>query len=51
MGFAVLLVAFAATQSVGVEGLMERVLAAFGAAAVAALALRIARTVGSGGCR
>jgi hypothetical protein len=42
--FAVLLVATAAGGSIGAGGLFERLLAGVGAAAVAALALRIART-------
>jgi hypothetical protein len=43
IGFAALLVAFAAAESADLGGLLERLLAAYGAAAIAALALRIAR--------
>jgi hypothetical protein len=41
-GFAVLLIVLAVAEPAGVGGLLERLLAAFGAAAIAALALRTA---------
>jgi hypothetical membrane protein len=44
--FAVLLVALVVAQVTGLGGLFERFLAAFGAAAIAALALRVARGPG-----
>ena len=44
VGFVVLLVLVAASESVDLGGLTERLLAAFGAAAIAALAIRIARS-------
>ena len=43
IGFAVLLVVFAAAEAADLDGLLERLVAAFGSAAIAALALRIAR--------
>jgi hypothetical protein len=43
IGFAVLLVVFVAAQAADLGGLLERLLAAFGSAAIAVLALRIAR--------
>jgi hypothetical protein len=43
-GFVLLILVYAATESAGVAGLTERVLAVFGAAAIAALAIRVART-------
>jgi len=43
IGFVVLLVALVVAQAADLGGLLERILAAFGSAAIAALALRIAR--------
>jgi hypothetical membrane protein len=44
VGFLVLVVLLAAVESSGVGGLVERVVVAIGAAAIAALAVRVART-------
>jgi hypothetical protein len=44
VGFVLLILLYAATESAGVAGLIERLLVTYGAAAIAALALRIART-------
>ena len=43
-GFLVLIVVVGASESVDLGGLTERLLAAFGAVAIAALAVRVART-------
>ena len=42
--FVLLILVYAGTESAGLAGLIERLLVAFGAAAIAALAVRVART-------